>query len=220
MLSSDRPLASNAVNVWEGSVQVVAGSQSGSVASTADQRQRRRKVDRHSLSKVARGLAEDHACGVRTDNADGPDPPAGNVLCIGQVLTIPPPSMWAASKPKRVRSARSLRIAELVGHHLSPAIRGSPAVCPRHPLGCCGLGRASSPTTPASPPRRTSACHGGAKRLRFGRHREVAPRKGHNFRTTAVLRGFRDQTCPSLENRTEGEDAGIGPAELPRQQER
>ena len=97
---------------------------------------------------------------------------------------------------------------------------GSPAVCPRHPLGCCGLGRASSPTTPASPPRRTSACQGGAKRLRFGRHREVAPRKGHNFRTTAVLRGFRDQTCPSLENRTEGEDAGIGPAELPRQQER
>ena len=73
---------------------------------------------------------------------------------------------------------------------------------------------------PASPPRRTSACHGGAKRLRFSRHREVAPRKGHNFRTTAVLRGFRDQTCPSLENRTEGEDAGIGPAELPRQQER
>ena len=116
---------------------------------------------------------------------------------------------------------RAVSVSRNLLETISLRLSGVPRLYARAtPLGCCGLGRASSPTTPASPPRRKSACHGGAKRLRFGRHREVAPRKGHNFRTTAVLRGFRDQTCPSLENRTEGEDAGIGPAELPRQQER
>ena len=74
------------------------------------------------------------------------------------------------------------------------------------PSVACGLGRASSPTTPASPPRRKGACYGG--RSAFGSEGTVSLRS----RTTAVLRGFRGRLARPQETAPEGEDAGMGPA--------
>jgi len=83
--------------------------------------------------------------------------------------------------------------------------------CRRHSAGvtpsvACGLGRASSPTTPASLPRRKGACYGG--RSAFGSDGTVSLRS----RTTAVLRGFRGRLARPQKTAPEGEDAGMGPA--------
>ena len=63
------------------------------------------------------------------------------------------------------------------------------------PSVACSLGRASSPTTPASPPRRKGACYGGRSAFRIS-DGTVSLRS----RTTAVLRGFPRPPCPSPGN--------------------
>ena len=64
----------------------------------------------------------------------------------------------------------------------------------------CGLGRASAEETPASPLR--------AKRLRFGRGREVC--KGKLPHPAPVLRDVIDRLCPSLVDHTRGGEPAQG----------
>jgi hypothetical protein len=74
-----------------------------------------------------------------------------------------PPAWWAASRLESGRRVRGQgRAGSGDGHPLCVAVQASPAqnACVT-PSVARGLGQASDPATPASPPRRKRACHGG-----------------------------------------------------------
>ena len=128
------------------------------------------------------------------------------VCGVGQVLKSATASMvGSVTALMRAAGPRSGWGGAWDGRHLSVPVQGSPAqdACVT-PSVARGLGRASDPATPASPPRRKRACHGGRSACGSGGTVKLRQSKRATSAPTATLRGFRDQPCPTSENRTRG----------------
>ena len=161
--------------------------------------------------------------GRRARCADGGAPIRGRPCDAGSGASARcwnwrPPAWWAASRLSAGGGGpRPRRGGACVGHHLSGPVQCSPAqdACAT-PSVARGLGRSSPPATPASPPRRNSACHGGRSACGSEGTVKLQAQLPHH----CPPQGFPGPPCPSPENRTRGGRRRQWAGGTPRQQER